>query len=154
MTQKNKGTESKIIHQLMLVLVIVTGISVFFAECMTPNTASVIGGALSAFATVVLGFISLKQNENYKRQGDKYNTQIKNLYVKPDLYPDNIYGFRPPSAKDGYHLYYEIASDQPTYYCEYQFVLFICSQPLVNFSIADICYFKKATNEIISQRLE
>lgn len=57
-------------------------ISICFAEKLEPNTASIVGGALSAIATVFLGLIAIWQNTRYKRLADETN----DIRIRPEFF--------------------------------------------------------------------
>jgi hypothetical protein len=71
-------------------------ISICFADKMRTNTASIIGGALSAIATVFLGLIAIWQNTRYKKMADEAN----DLQVRPEFFVV----YRSPADKDYYNM--------------------------------------------------
>lgn len=62
---------NRIILIALAILVVGTVLCIFFAKNMEGNTASMIGGALSAFSTMILGVIAFYQNVLYKQDTDR-----------------------------------------------------------------------------------
>jgi hypothetical protein len=77
-------------------MVVCIVISICLADKMRTNTASIIGGALSAIATVFLGLIAIWQNTRYKKMADEAN----DLQVRPEFFVV----YRYSTDKDYYNI--------------------------------------------------
>lgn len=73
---------SKFLVYAILFLVLVTVLCIVFAVKMEERTASMVSGALSAFATIILGTIAIYQNRIYKKDSDK----IYDISFMPEFY--------------------------------------------------------------------
>jgi ABC-type nickel/cobalt efflux system permease component RcnA len=63
-------------------LVVCMAISFYFEKAMSTNTASIIGGALSAIATIFVGLFAIWQNSRYEKMTDKAN----DIQVRPEFF--------------------------------------------------------------------
>lgn len=57
-----------------------------FANCMSSNTASIMGGVLSVAATTLLGMIAVWQNKKYKELADEKSRQAEELMFTPECW--------------------------------------------------------------------
>ena len=77
---------------IISILVLVVGIVLaFFAPCMNSNVVSMIGGLLSASATVLLGFVAFLQNKKYKQLSDAANKRTEELMFTPEFHVQMIH---------------------------------------------------------------
>ncbi len=72
----------------IVIVFVVTVICCIIADELTPNRASIIGGALSAIATVFLGLIAFWQSKKYKELSDEFNDKI----YMPELFKADTLG--------------------------------------------------------------
>lgn len=70
---------------VIIVMIISIILSLSFASKMEDNMASIIGGILSAIATIFVGLIAIWQNKRYKKMADEAN----DVHVRPEFF--NIY---------------------------------------------------------------
>jgi len=70
-----------VLYTIVFILVCIA-ISIYIAEKIGTNTASIVGGALSAIATVFLGLIAFWQNTRYKEMADEAN----DVQVRPEFF--------------------------------------------------------------------
>jgi hypothetical protein len=102
--KKKKGTWDfdDAIMLVIIAMVISIILSLSFASEMKANMASIIGGILSAIATVFVGLIGIWQNKRYKKIADEAN----DVHVRPeffnvycDLFPQERYNLPSVTAK-------------------------------------------------------
>lgn len=80
-----------IIVIIVSVLVLVAGIVLsFFAPCMDNNVVAMIGGLLSASATVFLGIVAFSQNRKYRDLSIEANERTERLMFTPEFHVQMI----------------------------------------------------------------
>ena len=81
---------------VIALMIVFIGISICIAEKIGTNTASIIGGVLSAIATVFLGLIAIWQNTRYKKMADEAN----DIQIRPEFFVV----YRSPIDEDYYNM--------------------------------------------------
>lgn len=90
---KDQSFRLKLIMLLLVISIIEAGC---FSELMSPNAASIVGGILSAVATLALGIIAIWQNMRYKEMADEAN----DVQVRPEFFVV----YRSPIDSDYYNI--------------------------------------------------
>ena len=80
--KRNQDKELNKIIGAIIFLLVISFVCIVFANCMTANSASILGGVLSALATVFLGVIAFWQNKRYKELSDEMNDTM----LMPEVY--------------------------------------------------------------------
>lgn len=86
-TNKNKKDSDIFLRTIWLVLgglILISVICIF--KCDSSDRATMISGALSAFATAALGSIAIWQNMRYKKQSDENAKRIEVLTRTPEIF--------------------------------------------------------------------
>lgn len=65
----------------LVALAIITIVACLCAKYVQSNVATMISGALSALATVILGSIAIWQNVQYKKQSDDFHDMLMRPYI-------------------------------------------------------------------------
>lgn len=79
--KKHINFENGVISIIVLMIVCII-FSICFSDRMGQSTSSIIGGVLSAIATVFLGLIAIWQNTRYKKMADETN----DVHIRPEFF--------------------------------------------------------------------
>lgn len=99
---------------LIGILILISVLCIVFANKMSSNTSSVVGGVLSVVATTILGMIAFWQNKRYKELSDSKDSKIEQLTITPECRLLSIsqqvegrrYQIACPDMKDSGQQYY------------------------------------------------
>ena len=69
---------------LIGMLIVASALCIVFANRMSSNTSSVVGGVLSVVGTTILGMIAFWQNKRYKELSDSKDSKIEQLTITPE----------------------------------------------------------------------
>lgn len=134
---------------IVSILVLVAGIVLtFFAPCMNNNVVAMIGGLLSASATVLLGIVAFIQNRKYKQLSDEANKRTDQLMFTPEFHVQMIqnqsYACEIPEMN--------ISVDDTPTSCKQAIVCNAVNIPIVKIEVEDIKFINGSNIRAFSKR--
>lgn len=146
--------KSNILWSMVIIcLIIITAVSLAYADCFSSEQASILGGALSVLATTILGVVAMWQNREYKKLSDEMTDRM----LMPELFrPQSInerLGILVPSAQNSMTYNVEGITDTTELDCG---AFMIIKAPIINFrvesikNVNDIFVFRKHSHSIFS----
>ena len=138
--KKKVNTKGLVIIAIIL-LVLASIICLGFANKMSSNRASIMGGALSVAATTLLGMIAVWQNKRYKELADEKSTQAENLMFTPECRLFDIY------TNSQFSAYKQTASVLASHSPDYYLHFFTLNLPMLDISTDEISYYEKGNED-------
>ena len=133
----------------ILVLVIVATIWLFKVNTLSPNEASLYGGVLGAYATVLLGLIAFYQNKRYKELADEMNDRT----YMPEIYkPTSVSESFESAIKASKNIaYFGVDSKEETKQLDCS-SFGVLNSPIIDLSVKSVSNSKK-TVQLIGRKM-
>ena len=125
---------------LIGILILISVLCIVFANKMSSNTSSVVGGVLSVVATTILGMIAFWQNKRYKELSDSKDSKIEQLTITPECRLLSV-----SQQKEG-HTYQIVCPATIDSGQQYYLSFASLNLPMIDVTVYEIKYYSKNDN--------